>query len=134
MQWYNYSYEPSQNVTIEMIIHTVGPEPITILDSNSGKVTFSVFTPGYNKPEIYPDINETDMDLDFRLFGASDAYYPGIKTDTIVYLPRGPNYTMTINNGAGHPNESRIVSKYTGGNLTLWINDPKHILPWYTYR
>ncbi len=52
--------------------------------------------------------------------------YPGYDSETIVYLPRGNNYTMMIC-GTEYPGrESPVVSRYGGSNFTLWVDDRDH--------
>lgn len=119
MQWYNYSYDPAPNVTIGLNIYTLGPQPITILDSDSGQINFSIYT-YYSGPMLNDRHNDSQLNINFLLPG-TDMVTPGITVDTLVYLPHGPNYTLAIYN-LGSP----VITKYTGGNLTLWANDPDH--------
>lgn len=124
MQWYNYSCNASPNVTIGMYIYTLGPQPITILDSDSGMINFSSYGP-LLFPTIHVGTNDSQLDIYFRMSGSSDIS-PGFKSETYVYLPRGPNYTVLISS-VGDLNKSKVTNEYTGGNLTLWVNDPEHM-------
>jgi|AGTN01.1.fsa_nt_gi hypothetical protein len=119
-QWYNASFDPSPNVIIGMDIATDGPGPITILDSDSGKVGFNVYYT--DKPNIYRKVNESYAIM-FLLVGGTDTR-PSIGAETIVYLPSGTNYTIAINQpllARGSP-----INNNATGNVTLWINDPNH--------
>lgn len=129
MQWYNYSFEPAENVTIEVNLITLGPDPVTILPSDSGLINISVYTYKIDEPSTYSDIVENHQDIRLGLMSWSDG--PSVTTDTLLYLPQGPNYTVTIRNGWSHPNESSVVTRYTVGNLTLRVNDPEHPLYWH---
>ena len=128
MEWYNYSYEPAKNVTIEINLITLGPDPVTILPADSRKINLSVHTYHIDEPHTYSKVNDSSLDIRMGLMSWSDG--PSVKTDTLLYLPQGSNYTVTIRNGWSHMNQSGVVTKYTGGNLTLWVNDPEHALLW----
>jgi hypothetical protein len=52
---------------------------------------------------------------------------PGIKSDTYVYLSRGPNYTVITDSSGNLQNESEVTNSYTGGNITLMVNDWEHM-------
>jgi hypothetical protein len=122
MQWYNYSYDPAPNVTIGMNIYTLGSQPITILDSDSGKINISTYS-YYSGPHLYQRLNDTHQNIYFFLPG-TDTVNTGIKIDTLLYLPHGPNYTLIIWNIAN--GESPVATRYAGGNLTMWLDDPDH--------
>lgn len=124
MQWHNYSCNASPNVTIGMFLYPLGPAPVTILDSDSGLINFSSYGP-LLYPRISTDTNDGQLDIYFSLTGSSDIR-PGVRSDTYVYLPRGPNYTVLIGIWESYRNESNITNKYTGENLTLWANDQGH--------
>ena len=126
--WHNYSYDPSPNVTIGLLIHTNGPDPVTILDSGSDKIIFSAYT--YDEPAMFNTVNDSRQMIYYRLMGRSDMI-SGVKVDTILYLPRGPNYTVTVNNDAIYKKESNVTNNYSGGNLTLLVNEfPGHLIPY----
>ncbi len=124
MKWYNYSCNAAPNVTIGMNLYTLGPQPITILDSDSDMINFSSYGPFCN-PSIYTNTDNGRLDIYFRMSGSSDIS-PGFKSDTYLYLPRGPNYTVSISIWESYRNVSNVTNKYTGGNLTLYVNDPEH--------
>ncbi len=124
MQWHNYSCNASPNVTIDMFLYPLGPAPVTILDSDSGMINFSSYGP-LLYPRISTDTNDGRLDIYFSLTGSSDIR-PGVRSDTYVYLPRGPNYTVSIGIWESYRNESTIINKYSGGNITLWANDHEH--------
>lgn len=124
MKWYNYSCSAVPNVTIGMYIYTLGPSPVTILDSDSGMINFSSYGP-FISPWINTQTNDSHLDIYFRMTGSSDIQ-PGFKSDTYVYLPQGPNYTVTIGIWETYRNVSNVTNEYTGGNLTLWINNQEH--------
>lgn len=129
MKWFNYSYDPAENVAIEINLVTLGPDPVTILTSDSGQINLSMHTFYIDEPYTYSEANGSSRDIRLGLMSWSDG--PSVKTDTLLYLPEGPNYTVTIRNGWTRPNQSDVVAKYTGGNLTLWVNDPEHPLKWH---
>src|SRR5512138_2483854 len=96
MQWYNYSYEPAENVTVGMIIYTMRPQPVTIGDSGSGRIDFSAYA--NSPPKVYHDLSGNRLNISFWLPGSSEVN-PGIESDIFVYLPPGPNYTLVIFDG-----------------------------------
>jgi hypothetical protein len=124
MKWYNYSCNAAPNVTIGMNLYTLGPQPIMILDSDSDMINFSSYGPFCN-PTISTRANDSQLDIYFRMSGSSDIN-PGFKSDTYLYLPRGPNYTVSISIWESYRNVSNVTNKFTGGNLTLYVNDPEH--------
>jgi hypothetical protein len=88
---------------------------------------------------MFNTVNDNRQKIYYRLMGRSDMI-SGVKVDTILYLPGGPNYTVTVNYDALHHKDSNVTNNYSGGNLTLWINDlPEHLIPfnwesnWSTY-
>lgn len=123
MRWSNYSCNASPNVTIEMYCYTLGLRPTTILDSDSDGINFSVYS--FGSPVIYIDTNDSQTDLYFWLSDFSDIR-PGTISDMYVYLPQGPSYNFTINNLGANRSENKVSNNYSGGNLTLWVNDPQH--------
>jgi len=124
-QWYNYSAEPSQYVKISLMIGTLGPQPVTVLDSDYDKVLFSFYT--YDEPRVYQRFENGEQIIDIRMM-TSDIY-TGFPTDTYVYLPRGPNYEVTILNASFYRDQSPFTNKYSGGNITLWVDDSNHLPP-----
>jgi hypothetical protein len=121
MQWNNYSCKASPNVTLSMYVYTLGPQPVTFLDSESDRINFSSYGP-FLFPSINTRTNDNQLEIFFRMSGSSDIR-PGFKSDTYVYLPRGPNYTVFVSSPGNYPNESRVTNNYTGGNITLVVND-----------
>lgn len=130
MQWYNYSFDPEENVTIGMHIYNLGVEPVTIHNSDMEKITLSAYS--YDDPGVYETREDNQLNI-FYVQPGREEVEPTIKTDNIVYLPRGPNYTIVISNGGYASFESPVIVRYTGGNLTLWVNNPDH-LPQYPYH
>ncbi len=72
--------------------------------------------------------NDSGLEIYFRMSGSSDIS-PGFKSDTYVYLPRGPNYTVFASSSGSYQNESKVTNHYTGGNITLIVNDREHMPP-----
>ena len=128
MEWHNSSWEPDENVTVdnvkvEIYLVTLGPDPVTILPSDSRKINLSVHTYKYDEPRMSGNLNGSRYEVRLGMMGSSEAP-PTVKTDTLLYLPQGWNYTVTIKNGWSHLNQSGVVNLYIGWNLTLRVNDP----------
>ncbi len=83
-------------VVTNMNIFTLGPDPVTILDSDSGKINVSLYS--YKNPNVYTSSNSSQVEINVGFTGSSEVT-PGVITDTYVYLPQGPEYTVTIRNG-----------------------------------
>jgi hypothetical protein len=120
MHWYNNSYDTAPNVTIGIDFQTTGPAPVTILDTESDKINISLYHPLHPGPSR--KVNDTGEIIYYRVWSFDNAN--NAVADLYVYLPRGPNYTIMITQGYG--NGGTVVNKYSGGNLTLWVNDPAH--------
>jgi hypothetical protein len=126
MYWYNNSTDIASNITIGLDLQTTGPKPVTILDSDSDKINFSLYH--CRSPSLYRSLNGTDERLYYQVWSFDNA---GLAVaDLYVYLPRGPNYTIIVSQGYG--NQRPVVNKYTGGNLTLLVNENTNIIgDWY---
>lgn len=122
VQWYNKSFEAAPNMIIGIMLWNMGAEPVTILDSNSDKINVSIKY--VISPNNWLAENDSCTILYLNLDGSD--VYPGYNSETIVYLPRGNNYTMMIS-GVEYPGrESPVVSRYSGSDFTLWVNDRNH--------
>lgn len=126
MYWYNNSTDSAPNVTIGLDFQTTGPKPVTILDSDSDKINFSLYH--CYSPGLYRSVNASGELLYYQVWSFDNA---GLSVaDLYVYLPRGPNYTIIVSQGYG--NERPVVNKYTGGNLTLLVNENVSVIgDWY---
>jgi hypothetical protein len=122
MYWYNNSTDIMPNVIIGLDLQTTGPKPVTILDSDSDKINFSLYH--CYPPHLYRSVNDTGEMLHYQVWSFDNA--GNAIADLYLYLPRGPNYTILV--GQGYGNQRPVVNKYTGGNLTLLDNGVGHIL------
>lgn len=118
MQWYNTSYDGTPNVFIGVDVQTVAPKSITILESDSDQINLSLYY--CRSPEVDRAVNRDTSAIRFRLWTWDN--YPTVKPELFVYLPRGSNCTIGIGQVFG--NENRVINRYNGGNLTLYVNDP----------
>lgn len=125
MYWYNNSSDIAPNVTIGIDLQTTGPKPVTILDSGSDKINFSLYH--CYPPQCSRSVNDTGEMINYHVWSFDNA--GNAIADLYVYLPRGPNYTIMIVQAF---TREPVVNRYSGGNLTLWVNDPDHNhLNWY---
>jgi hypothetical protein len=117
MNSYTYSTVPSSDVTLDLSINNSGHAALTILDSEDGMVKFMEYIPGSGNPRfIMQDDNE-------RLYGYLRIDSNIRNVESIVYLPEGPSYNVTITCRDFNDIKGSTVNRYTGGNLTLWVND-----------
>lgn len=114
-KWNNNSFIPSSNVTLVILLNTTGPQQVTILDSDSGMATISMRSATW--PQLYLGKNDDRLNVDIRLNQTYDR--ARVKADTYVYLPRGPDYHLTLIGRDLAIDGGRVINKYSGGNLTI---------------
>jgi hypothetical protein len=126
MQVYTYSTAPSSDVTLGISINNTGRAALTILDSRDGMIKFTEYIHGSGIPRFFM------QDDSERLYGNLRIDSNIRDFESFMYLPAGPSYNMTITCSDFKKIENNMVNKYTGGNLTLWVNDTVHGLYRYT--
>jgi hypothetical protein len=133
-QWYNESFDPSgaPNVTVRISAMALGDTPIRVLDSYSDKINISVLY--YTAPK-FDDYRHRDNYTVAAYAHYDNDWTQGVGADIYVYLPGNASYTVNIRNMAAGNNSayddgSPLLVNYTLGNLTVWLNDPAHPLPW----
>ncbi len=122
VQWYNKSFDAAQNMTIGLMLWNMGEQPVTILDSESDNINVSIRY--VISPNGWLASNDSCTILYINLDGSD--VYPGYDSETIVYLPRENNFTMIVSGLEFPGRESPIVSRYSGSNFTLWVDDGGH--------
>jgi hypothetical protein len=124
-KWHNYTFVPSSEVTIGILINTTGPAPVTILDSGSSAINIALRAVA--RPQLYLQTDNEETQIYLRLDRLYD--YSGAKAETFVYLPHGPIYNITIVTMTSNKNDSKVVNSYSGGNLNLRVNNMALGLP-----
>ena len=120
--WTNETISPSRNTTLNLRVDTLGPAPITVLDSDSDVIRIAV---NYcADPAIKHRETRERLYINAFVTSPHDATQ-NAAADILVFLPAETNYTMNIRNQQYTP----VTNRYTGRNLTLWINQGDHPPP-----
>jgi hypothetical protein len=118
-KWYNFSFLPSPDTTMVIVINSTGPQQLTILNSSSDMATISMYcAPG---PSVYQRNDDDSTSVEFR----QNYTYDRVKVDTFVYLPRGYDYQVILSGRNLNEDRSKIVNKYGSDNLTIRVDDLK---------
>lgn len=125
---YTYQTLPSPNVDLSISINynTTGRGALTLLNSVDKMITLKVASKSSANSGFWMLRENELLRADLRINWISNDY------GTLVYLPAGPSYNVTINCRDFASVKSGTVNKYTGGNLTLWVNDTVHGLYRYS--
>jgi hypothetical protein len=118
-KWYHFSFLPSSNTEVTIVINSSGPQQVTILNSSSDMATISMYcAPG---PSFYQRNEDGSTSVEFL----QDYTYDRVKVDTVVYLPRGYDYQIILSGSDLNGDQSKIVNKYGSDNLTIRVDDLK---------
>jgi hypothetical protein len=102
-----------------ILINTTGQQQVTILDADADMACVSMRS--VPMPQFYLRNDSDRLMVDFRLNNTFD--HGGVKVDTFVYLPQGPDYHLILIGRGLVTDESWVINKYSGGNLTLRVMD-----------
>ncbi len=118
-KWYHFSFLPSTDTTIVIVINSTGSQQVTILNSSSDMAVISMYcAPG---PSFYQRNEDGSTSVEFR----QNYTYDRVKVDTLVYLPRGYDYQVILSGRNLNEDRSKIVNKYGSDNLTIRVDDLK---------
>lgn len=125
-QWYNVSIDPAENVTIDVFAQTLGPTPIKIMDTEDDCINVSISY--YREPVFRQFRNNSSLKIYTEVTYADHS--DGNGASIFIYLPGNSSYNININNAAlestRYGKDSETMVKYSKGNITVNVNDPKY--------
>jgi hypothetical protein len=115
-KWYSFSFLPSPDTTMVIVINSTGAQQVTIMNSSSDIATISMYcAPG---PSFYQRNEDGSTSVEFR----QNYTYERVKVDAFVYLPRGHNYLVILSGRNLNEDRSKIVNQYGSDDLTIRID------------
>ncbi len=118
-KWYNFSFLPSPDTTMVIVLNSTGLQQVTILNSSSDMAAISMYcAPG---PSFYQRNEDDSTSVELR----QNYTYNQVEVDTLVYLPRGQNYQVILSGRNLAEDGDRIVNEYGSDNLNIMVDDLK---------
>jgi|AGTN01.2.fsa_nt_gi hypothetical protein len=118
-KWYNFSFLPSPDTMMVIVLNSTGPQQVTILNSSSDMATVSMYcAPG---PSFYQRNEDGSTSVELR----QNYTYNHVKVDTLVYLPRGHNYQVILSGRNLNEDRSKVTNEYGSDNVSIRIDDLK---------
>ncbi|WP_424359066.1 hypothetical protein [Methanocella sp. MCL-LM] len=128
--WYNASFDPAPDNTINIRVMALGDSPIKIVEEHSDQISIAICY--YIPAKFDHHLSGDNLEIVASAMYDND-WTQGVGADVYIYLPKNGNYTLNIYNMAAdnssvYRKNSQITVEYAG-NVTVWVNDYEHLPP-----